>query len=58
MVPQARSWRDDVEIIVIDNGAADEVANICARFAESVVYLREPRKGSPPTTGLWRMCTT
>jgi glycosyltransferase involved in cell wall biosynthesis len=47
IVPQARSYpRDDVEIIVIDNGSRDEVAKICDRFAESVIYLREPRRGS------------
>jgi glycosyltransferase involved in cell wall biosynthesis len=47
IVPQARyRYRDDVEIIVIDNGSRDEVAKICDRFAESVVYLREPRVGS------------
>jgi glycosyltransferase involved in cell wall biosynthesis len=47
IVPQARScYRDDVEIIVIDNGSQPEVAKICDRFAKSVVYLREPRKGS------------
>lgn len=38
--------RDEIEIIVVDNGSQPAVAEICERFAERIVYVREPRKGS------------
>jgi glycosyltransferase involved in cell wall biosynthesis len=47
ILPQVRSdSREEVEIIVVDNGSGPEVAEICGRFGDSVVYLHEPKKGS------------
>jgi glycosyltransferase involved in cell wall biosynthesis len=47
IVPQVRpDSRDDVEIIVVDNGLRPAAAGICERFGGSVVYVREPRRGS------------
>ena len=47
ILPQVRSDScEDTEVIVVDNGSGPEVAEICDRFGDSVVYLHEPKKGS------------